>query len=170
MAPWYRAGLLLAARRRPWAAGVLVAVAVLELTVFARIGRGRTPMTIELGLRPDIVEAYRTSGQTRVQETSAPSNVAMAQRDFALYGYDPVMLGRYLEFMYWTQGLEAYRSVLRRAGGEVLLFIPRHADLVEMAPESATAAQELPFVRAVTPFHPAFRLELELRLEIAAGS
>jgi hypothetical protein len=93
-----------AARWRREAVYVVLLLAVIELTAFGRIGRGTTRMTIELGLRPEIVQTYRISGTTRVQETAAPSNVAMAQRNYAIYGYDPVMLGRYLEFLYWTQG------------------------------------------------------------------
>ena len=101
--------LLWLSRRRRWGVGLLVIAAVIELLVFARVNRGSTRMTIELDLRPTEVEAYRVSGGSRVLETAAPSNIAMARRNFAIWGYDPVVLGRYIRFMALTQGVDYSR-------------------------------------------------------------
>jgi len=113
--------LLLMARRRRWAAVALLVLAVVELTAFARIGRGRTRMTIELGLRPEVVETYAMAGVSRVHETAAPSNLAMSRRNFGIWGYDPVILGRYIEFMVWSQGLD-WRDVKKPT-----FFVPYHS-------------------------------------------
>lgn len=97
---------LWAARSRRAAVFVVLCLTLVELTVFARVGRGRTRMAIEMGLRPDAVQTYSIAGDERVHETAAPSNVAMSRRNFAIWGYDPVILGRYIEFMVWSQGLD----------------------------------------------------------------
>jgi hypothetical protein len=90
---------------RPQLASVLiVALAVAELWVFARTNRGTTRVTADLDLRPSVSEAYRRAGNARVLETGAPSNVALARRNFGLWGYDPVILRRYAHFMAFTQG------------------------------------------------------------------
>lgn len=60
---------------------------------------------------------------------------------------------------YWTQGLEAYREVLRAEGARIEFFLAHHANVVTLAPERAAQVRELSFVRAVVPFHPAYKLE-----------
>lgn len=97
------AALLWLADRRRAGAWLLLAFAVLELFAFARVNRGTTRSTIELDLRPAVVAAYRAAGTTRVLETASPSNVAVAQRNYAIWGYDPVILHRYARFIAFTQ-------------------------------------------------------------------
>ncbi len=85
--------------------GVIIAVvAVLELVAFARINRARAPTQVGLGLRTNIVRAYAQARGNRVLEVTRPSNVALGRRGYGLWGYDPVVLGRYARFMARTQG------------------------------------------------------------------
>jgi hypothetical protein len=70
---------------------------------------------------------------------------------------------------YWTQGIEPYRARLRELGGEIHLFLANNANVVELAPGELSAVRALPFVRAVTPFHPAYKLEEELLLGLEQG-
>jgi hypothetical protein len=70
---------------------------------------------------------------------------------------------------YWTQGIEDYRSVVRELGGEIHRFLPMNANLVEMDPMTRSAVEKLPFVRSVTPFHPAFKLHEKVREWIDEG-
>lgn len=100
------AGLLGLARRDRRAAYALIGLAILELLIFARIGRGTTRLTIDADLRPQANEAYAISGRSRVHETASNSNVAVGRRRYGIYGYDPVVLRRYIEFMMWSQGMD----------------------------------------------------------------
>ena len=68
---------------------------------------------------------------------------------------------------YWTRGLADYRATVEDFGGEILLFLPNHANVVELDAAGARAVERLPFVRAVTPFHPAYKLEGELLAAVA---
>lgn len=63
---------------------------------------------------------------------------------------------------YYTQGLQRYRDSIESAGGRSVLFLANHANVYNMDISLALAVQELPFVRAVLPFHPAFKLEQPL--------
>ncbi len=98
-------GLLLLgfAPGRPKVVALIALVVVCEVFLFARMQRGHTRMVVELDLRPEMVELYRRAGATRVLETAAASNIAMSRRNYALWGYDPVVLGRYIKFMAMTQ-------------------------------------------------------------------
>ncbi len=62
-----------------------------------------------------------------------------------------------------TISLPAWRAALEDAGAEVLAFFPHNAHLVRVAPERRRAVAALEFVARVEPFHPAYRLERELR-------
>src|SRR5262245_6967419 len=69
---------------------------------------------------------------------------------------------------YWTQPLEAYRAAIRALGGEVLFFLANQANVVAMGEGAAVAAAELPFVRWVGPFHPAYKIDGTLATTLAA--
>jgi len=69
----------------------------------------------------------------------------------------------------WTQMLESCRAALRAAGAELLLYMPETAQVVELEPHELAAVRALPFVRAVTPFHPAYKLEERLAAGLAGG-
>jgi hypothetical protein len=99
-------GLLVLARSHRRAVFLLIGLAIVELLIFARLGRGTSRLTIDADLRPQVTEAYAISGRMRVHETASNSNVAVGRRKYGIYGYDPVVLRRYIEFMMWSQGLE----------------------------------------------------------------
>ena len=65
-----------------------------------------------------------------------------------------------------TQGLEAYRQILRRLGAEVLQYVPHHAHVVRMDPAIVPAVAAQPFVRWVGPYEPAYRIEPEVAQEL----
>jgi len=77
--------------------------------------------------------------------------------------------GRLYVVQCWTQVLEDYRAALREAGVEIHRFLANHAEVVEMDAEKVAAVSALPFVRAVTPFHPAFKLDEALLAGIQEG-
>jgi len=93
------AGALLIAvsRCRHWAA-ILVAVACAELMIF-----DRTMVTTfdPIVSRPPIMTAwFNTSpGDYRVIQNGSPTNATMAYKAFDLWGYDPMVLRRYSEFV-----------------------------------------------------------------------
>jgi serine protease AprX len=70
---------------------------------------------------------------------------------------------------YWTQTLEEYRTALRALGATPHLFLAQHSNVCELDPDLVDEVRALPFVRAVTPFHPAYKVEEELRAEIETG-
>jgi hypothetical protein len=70
---------------------------------------------------------------------------------------------------YWTQGLEAYRQTIRNLGGQIHLFLANNANVVELSPHAVAALQALPFVRTVSCYHGAYRLDEELLREQQRG-
>ncbi len=67
-----------------------------------------------------------------------------------------------------TQPLPEYRDAITGLGGRVLQYLAQHAHLVRMTPAVSAQVRELPFVRWVGPYHPAYRLEGAL-VDPAAG-
>jgi len=70
---------------------------------------------------------------------------------------------------YWTQGLEAYRNALRERGVSIHLHLWNNANVVEAPSSVAAGLTDLPFVRAVVPFHPAYKLDEQLLTEQRTG-
>jgi len=70
---------------------------------------------------------------------------------------------------YHTQTLPQYRDWIAQAGGRSVLFLANHANVIDMDIALAAEVRDLPFVRAVLPFHPAYKLEETLRTELLAG-
>ena len=68
-----------------------------------------------------------------------------------------------------TQGLEPYRQAIRAAGAEVHLYMPLNAQVVTMDYGALERVRSLSCVRAVTPFHPAYRLSPALRAAAELG-
>ncbi|UCC30407.1 MAG: S8 family serine peptidase [Phycisphaerales bacterium] len=68
-----------------------------------------------------------------------------------------------------TQPLEEYRTAITDLGGTVHHFFANHAHIVMMSPEVRDVVAQLPFVRWVGPFHPAYKLEEEIRDQIESG-
>lgn len=58
-----------------------------------------------------------------------------------------------------TQSLPPFVAAVSAEGGVVYNFVARHAYVVRMTPEVRERVAALPFVRAVVPYHPAYRLE-----------
>jgi len=71
---------------------------------------------------------------------------------------------------YHTPPMEEYRQAIRAAGGAVYIFLPSNAHIVRMSPAAAALVAELPFVRWVGPFHPAYKLDAAVRAEVESGS
>lgn len=59
--------------------------------------------------------------------------------------------------------LQEFRDALEARGGRILHFIPHQAYVVDIDADAAAALKELPFVRFVGHYHPAFRLDENLR-------
>src|SRR5688572_21898967 len=95
-----------------------------------------------------------------LRETPAVAQVLDAERSG----------GRLHIVQYWTQALDQYADALRALGATPRLFLAQHASVVELDPARLGQVRALEFVRWVGPFHPAYKLEEELRaeLEIAA--
>ncbi len=60
---------------------------------------------------------------------------------------------------YLTQGLEEWREAIRELGARDHRFLPMHANIWRMDAQTAAAVAELPFVRWVGEFHPAYKVE-----------
>ena len=71
---------------------------------------------------------------------------------------------------YATQGIEAYRDVLRQLGVEIHLFLAWHSNVVEMDARTAALVATLPFVRWVGAYHPAYKLDGRLMSELLANT
>lgn len=61
-----------------------------------------------------------------------------------------------------TQPLQGYRDAITALGGTFRFFLPNHAYVIEMPPQSKAVVESLPFVRWVGPYHPAYKLESAL--------
>jgi len=62
-----------------------------------------------------------------------------------------------------TQPLSAFRASVEAQGATIYDFLPNHAYIVKIPPQARAGVETLPFVRAVAPYHPAYRLEKFLR-------
>jgi hypothetical protein len=71
--------------------------------------------------------------------------------------------GRLFMVQFRTLSLPEWRQSLREAGVEVLSFFPHNAHLVRAERGLARSLTGLDFVERVEPYHPAYRLERELR-------
>ncbi|MBW1685457.1 MAG: YfhO family protein [Deltaproteobacteria bacterium] len=110
------AGLLWLARSRRWALRLVVAVGVMELLVFAYANRGAQRVEILRHRLPVLVETYERAGTNRVLEARRGTNVAMRTGGYNLWGYDPITLVRYEEFIAFTQGREV--AAMNNIGGK----------------------------------------------------
>lgn len=54
--------------------------------------------------------------------------------------------------------IPAMREAVRSAGAEPIFHVPQHAQLVRLPSEDVAAVAALPFVRAVVPYHPAYKI------------
>ncbi|MBL7009294.1 MAG: peptidase S8 [Planctomycetes bacterium] len=67
---------------------------------------------------------------------------------------------------YVTQGLEPWRDAIRSLGAVDQRFLAWHANIWEMDAQTAAQVAELPFVRWVGEFHPAYKIETGLLREL----
>jgi hypothetical protein len=58
-----------------------------------------------------------------------------------------------------TQPLNEYRDAIKALGGETFIYLPNHAYIVKMNTETSQAVSNLPFVRWVGNYHPAYKIE-----------
>ncbi len=58
-----------------------------------------------------------------------------------------------------TQPLEVYANAIEAAGGVIRHYVAQSAYLVEMDAATRAAVAQLPYVRWIGPYHPAYRLE-----------
>jgi hypothetical protein len=56
-----------------------------------------------------------------------------------------------------TDPEEVFREAVRDLGGVIYSYLANHAYLVRMATDARQQVQGLPYVRAVVPFHPAYK-------------
>lgn len=68
-----------------------------------------------------------------------------------------------------TRPIEAYRAAVRALGGEVYGFLADQAHLVRLPAGTRAAVEQLPFVRWVGPYHPAYRVDDAVRAAILSG-
>ena len=71
--------------------------------------------------------------------------------------------GRLFLVQFRTIGLPEWRQALAALGAEVLNFFPHNAHIVRIDPGLVQRVAELAFVERVEPYHPAYRLDAELR-------
>jgi len=62
-----------------------------------------------------------------------------------------------------TQSLSEFRSAIEPQGATIYDFLPNHAYIAKIPAKARAAVAALPFVRAVVPYHPGYRLEEFLR-------
>ncbi|MCB9880884.1 MAG: S8 family serine peptidase [Planctomycetes bacterium] len=63
---------------------------------------------------------------------------------------------------------ETYRAALRAAGAEVHGYLPDNAYIVRMSSDARVRVEDIASVRAVTPYHPAYRLPPSLLAAVGA--
>jgi hypothetical protein len=71
--------------------------------------------------------------------------------------------GRLFIVQFRSVGLPEWRQALTDLRAEVLSFFPHNAHIVRMEPGLVGLVGQLPFVQRVEPYHPAYRVEPELR-------
>lgn len=69
-----------------------------------------------------------------------------------------------------TLPLAAYREALRNLGAQVYGFFPMNAFVVRGSDSVMGRVRSMPFVRAVVPYHPAFKVTTDLRGGLAKGT
>lgn len=94
---------------------VLVGFGIVEVLVFARVHRAT--FNLSSHERPLFDELYRQDpGDYRVLDIAgidnAKRNYAMDARKYAIWGYDPVILGRYAEYVVFAAGLRQWDDLL----------------------------------------------------------
>ncbi len=99
----------------------------------------------------------RLAGMTFDPLTGAPRvSVTLDQK-----GYDAGQAGLYL-VQFNGPVYDSYKDAVRQAGAELGDYIPQNAFITQATPDVANRVSDLPFVRAVTPYKPAYKLDTTL--------
>jgi hypothetical protein len=69
-----------------------------------------------------------------------------------------------------TVPLDEFRSQIEAMGGEVVRYIASHTHIVRMSDSVAQQVENLPYVRWVGDFHPAYRLSDEILSSLVVGA
>jgi hypothetical protein len=69
-----------------------------------------------------------------------------------------------------TQPLPKFAAALDRIGAAIHAFLPNHAYIMKMSEAAHKEVASLPFVRAVVPFHPAYKLEEDIHRQLTSGA
>lgn len=134
-----------------------------------RTGQGRDIPFYALGLRGETVgQARETSYRLRLQHGAFDP---LADGEPAVRPALAASNGSRLHLVQFvTQPVEAYRERLGELGARIRHYVPHHALVVEMPPETRDRVESLDFVRWVGPYHPAYRVERTLRDGLASGA
>lgn len=131
-APLLRAGFVLAAASvllwlapaRRWPGLLLIGIGAVELLAFAEQNHGSIPLLDPLKKRPQLAKIYAGAGETRVLERRLATNAAVAARGYNVWGYDPMFLQRYAEFIAFTQGRDVAKLLDNNRGLQPDRFHP----------------------------------------------
>jgi len=94
----------------PRAVYVIALLAVVEVFGFARLNRPTFALSdIQQPVVEDFLKGHK--GEERILNL-ASLNSAMSLGAYDIWGYDPVMMKRYVEFMAWTQGQNPDTAVI----------------------------------------------------------
>jgi serine protease AprX len=126
-------------------------------------GTGATPSFYSLSLDGlSFTEAIETSYEILLRHGQFDPLVAVPEVAPTLRA---LPASRLWIVQYWTQGIDAYRDVVRALGGDIHLFLANHANVIESGPDAVELLRAQPFVRWVGPYHPAYKLEEALVAE-----
>ena len=70
---------------------------------------------------------------------------------------------------FWTVPLDEFRAQIEDLGGTIYRFLPDQAHIVRMPAATAAQVGQLPYVRWVGAFHPAYKLDELIPARLAAG-
>lgn len=135
--------------------------------------------TQEAGIEQDWYRLSVDGGQSYGRERATHYRLQLRYGSFDPLRHDAPMIDEGLSadattnelwiVQYITKGAEQWREELRAIGGVDHRFLGMHANVWQMTAEQARLAAELPFVRWVGPFHPAYKLENEILQEFRDG-
>lgn len=86
-----------------------------------------------------------------------------------LAGLPPAQPAELFIVQFLTQPLDIYRQEIVASGGTVLKYLPHHAYLVELDSQAKQIVEQMPFVRWVGPFQPAYKLDEMLLAKLLQG-
>ncbi len=136
-------------KRHGWARGAILALGVIELFVFARAYRGE--FRISDTNRPELEALYEVNpGDHRVYDVigwdNLVSNHVVQAGSYGLWGYEPIILSRYAEFLSFAVGGKTYFDTLRGpvfANGADPLGDALHYGIVEFTRDRLTLDPKL---------------------------